>query len=78
MPKNGALNVLACVAILFVVSVGGAGQNPQAPAGGVQEQGRGANPPGRQGGGGARPNFPQQQRPLADPAVIARGRRCMA
>jgi cytochrome c oxidase cbb3-type subunit 3 len=43
-------------------------QAPQPPqdAGG----GRGA----RQGGGGGRgPNYPQQRRPLADPAIIARG-----
>jgi cytochrome c oxidase cbb3-type subunit 3 len=74
MPTNRALTVLAWVAVLFVVSVGTAGQNPQSPAGGIREQGRGTSPPGRQGGGGTRPNFPQQQRPLADPAVIARGR----
>jgi cytochrome c oxidase cbb3-type subunit 3 len=73
MQTNRALTVAACVAVLSVVSLGGAGQNPPAPAGGAQEQGRGASPAGRQGGGGARPNFPQQQRPLADPAVIARG-----
>lgn len=42
-----------------------AGQPPAAAP-----QGRGT---GRQGGG-ARANFPQQQRPASDPAVIARGR----
>src|SRR6476659_6262269 len=40
----------------------------QAPEGRAAAQGRGA--PGQ----GRGPNFPQQQRPLADPAVLARGK----
>jgi cytochrome c oxidase cbb3-type subunit 3 len=49
----------------------GAQQTPQQP-----QRGRGGAAQGRAGGQGqARgPNFPQQQRPLADAAVIARGK----
>jgi cytochrome c oxidase cbb3-type subunit III len=50
-------------------SQGTAAGNP--PPAGTQEEGRGG---GRQGARGRNPNFPQQQRPLADPEVIARGR----
>jgi len=52
-------------------------QPPAPPAGGGQGQpaaGRGGAQ-GRGGGGAGRgPNFPQQQRPLADAAVVARGK----
>jgi cytochrome c oxidase cbb3-type subunit 3 len=73
MQMRRASTVAAAAVSVWIVAVAGAGrQNPQPPAGGVPEQGRGATPAGQ--GGGARPNFPQQQRPLADPAVIARGR----
>jgi len=72
--------------LLLVVIVAGAPgvlvsaqdqQPPAPPAGGGQGQpaaGRGGAQ-GRGGGGAGRgPNFPQQQRPLADAAVVARGK----
>ncbi len=58
----------ASAAVLCFVTFGAAAQPPPAPSGGGQG-GRGAAQ-GRQGG----PNFPQQQRPLADQAVLDRGR----
>jgi cytochrome c oxidase cbb3-type subunit 3 len=42
-------------------------QAPAPPAGGGRQGGAGQ-------GGPPRPNFPQQQRPTADPAVVARGK----
>jgi cytochrome c oxidase cbb3-type subunit III len=61
------------VSLWLVLSVlSASSQEPQPPAAGVP-QGRGQGADGRQGGGRG-PNFAQQQRPLADPAVIDRGR----
>jgi cytochrome c oxidase cbb3-type subunit III len=69
-----ALSVAVCV-VMGALAPGASGQQPQTPPAEQQQQGRGAGPAGRQGGGGGRgPNFAQQQRPLADPAVIERGR----
>jgi cytochrome c oxidase cbb3-type subunit III len=60
------LLIAGAVATLSWVAVEGSGQqNPQPPN---------PQPPAGQGRGGGGPNFPQQQRPPGDPAVIARGR----
>jgi len=69
--------IAAAAAALAWTAGAAAIQDAPAPQAGAAQQGRGAGPqggaPGRQGGG-QRPNFPQQQRPPGDPAVIARGR----
>src|SRR5687768_8948263 len=56
----------AVALVVAFVAAAPAAQNPppQDPAGGR----------GRQGGRGRGPNYPQQQRPLADAAVLARGK----
>ncbi len=71
MTTTRALSMAACVAI-GAGTMAAALQEPQRPAAGAPQQGRGQGADGRQGGRG--PNFAQQQRPLADPAVIDRGR----
>jgi cytochrome c oxidase cbb3-type subunit 3 len=63
----------AVAGMLWTAVQGNAPENLQDPPPGTPQQGRGAPPPGRQGGG-QRANFPQQQRAPGDPAVIARGR----
>ena len=70
--------IAAAVAVFAWTAVQAAAiQDPPPPAG--AQQGRGAGP-GAQGGGDGRQgagrgaNFPQQQRPPGDPALIARGR----
>ncbi|MBI4475044.1 MAG: c-type cytochrome [Acidobacteria bacterium] len=67
MQIRRASKLAALLAVAWTVALGGPVQTPQVPpAGGVQE-GRGGR------GGGRGPNFPQQQRPPGDPAVVARG-----
>lgn len=61
----------ALVALAWAAAVGAAVQEPPAPSTAPLQEGRGGGL-GRQGGGRG-PNFPQQQRPPGDPAVIARG-----
>src|SRR6516225_10327213 len=67
-------------ALVLIPAIGVQAQQPAAtppPGGGAVAQpgGRGGVQPGRgPGGQGPGPNFPQQQRKLADPAVIARGK----
>jgi cytochrome c oxidase cbb3-type subunit 3 len=63
-------------AMLVFVHVSRAQQEvPQPPAGGGGRGGRQGEPaPPPQQQGPPRPNFPQQQRPPGDPALIARGR----
>ena len=68
-------NSLALAAILFVTCIGGrlAAQGPPAappPA----PQGAPAQPPAPGGRGRGQATFPAQQRTLADPAIIARGK----
>ena len=66
----------AVAGMLWTAVQGRAPDEGQDPPAGTAQQGRGAGQqpaPGRQGGG-QRANFPQQQRALGDPAVIARGR----
>lgn len=70
----------AVAAFAWTAVHGAAFQDGPAPQAGVAQQGRGTGPgpqgapPGRQGGGGRGPNYPQQQRPAGDPDLIARGR----
>jgi cytochrome c oxidase cbb3-type subunit 3 len=70
-------SILRAVLVL-IAAVGVQGQQGQPPgtpppgAPAAQPGGRGGAQPG--GGQGRGPNFPQQQRKLADPAVIARGK----
>lgn len=64
---------LALAAVVWAVSLGAAvpsAQDPAPPAQGGRGRQGGAGP----GGGGRGPNYPQQQRPLADAAVLARGK----
>jgi cytochrome c oxidase cbb3-type subunit III len=76
---RNALIAAAFAALAWVASVA-AMQNPPAsqppPPTATVPQGRGATPPGPPPGQGRGrgPNFPQQQRPPGDPAVIARGK----
>ena len=71
MTTTRALTLTVCV-VIGAGTMAAALQEPQPPAVGGPQQGRGQGADGRQGGRG--PNFAQQQRPLADPAVIDRGR----
>src|SRR5258706_2737963 len=71
--------LLACaaIALLALIPVTAASQNPppagqQGQAGGPGRQGRTAGAGGAPGRGGN--SFPQQQRPLADPATPAPGK----
>src|SRR5260221_9355856 len=71
--------LLACaaIALLALIQVTAASQNPppagqQGQAGGRGRQGGTAGAGGAQGRGGN--SFPQQQRPLADAATLARGK----
>ena len=57
-------------ALVSVAAAGASMQTPTQPPAGTP-QGRGG---GRGRDGGPGPNFPQQQRPAGDPAIIARGR----
>jgi cytochrome c oxidase cbb3-type subunit 3 len=72
MTTTRALSMAVCV-VIGAGTMAAALQEPQPPAVAPQ-QGQGQGAGGRQGGGGRGPNFAQQQRPLADPAVIDRGR----
>src|SRR5438552_3067686 len=60
-----ALIAAAVAAFAWPAVHGAATQDPASLPAGAAQQGR---------GGGRGPNFPQQQRPPGDPAVIARGR----
>lgn len=74
MPLRHSILAAALAAFAWT-AVGATAQDQEPPPAGAQPgAGRGAGPAGRQGGGGGRgPNFPQQQRPLAPAAVLARG-----
>ena len=67
------VSVITALCVLLgsiAIRLGAQGAPPQGPPAG-QGAGQGA---GAQGARGGRATFPAQQRPLADPAVIARGR----
>lgn len=70
-PKNS----LALAAILFVTGIAGrlAAQGPPA-ASPPTPQGAPAQPPAQGGRGRGQATFPAQQRTLADPAIVARGK----
>ena len=62
---------IVMIAFAWPTVHGAGGQNPPPQPPATPQQGQ----PGQQGrGGGQRANFPQQQRPPGDPALIARGR----
>src|SRR5437868_11109127 len=65
MQMRYALIALTVAAFAWPAVQGAATQDAPAQPAGAAQQGRGA---------GRGPNFPQQQRPPGDPAVVARGR----
>jgi cytochrome c oxidase cbb3-type subunit 3 len=66
MPKSSALMAFVFAALAVTLTEVLATQAPPPAGGGTQQQGR--------GGRGRGANFPQQQRPPGDPAIVARGR----
>ena len=77
MPMRHTVMAAALAAFAWTAVHAAASQDPP-QTGGQRGRGAGAtvqgDAPGRQGGGGRGANYPQQQRPPGDPAVIARGR----
>lgn len=69
--------ILRAALVLVPIVTAAQGQPPATPppgAAAAQPGGRGGAQRGGGGGQGRGPNFPQQQRTLADPAVLARGK----
>ena len=73
-PRSVRACLLTVSALVFCVVTFAAAAAQQTPPPAPGGQGGRAGGQGRQGGGGNGPNFPQQQRPLADQAVLDRGR----
>ena len=74
--RKGLIAAAALWVVALMTQAGAQGQPPAAPAGAPQTPAPAGPPGGRgaQGRGGGRATFPAQQRTLADPAIIARGK----